>query len=76
MRERARDQVLAVSTIRETVGSERLPHEVEERVAAHVVRSSTPDWLLPLAPAAGFVFLAAAFGAWRLGVARYASTGS
>lgn len=35
-----------------------------------------PDWLLPLAPAAGFAFLAAAFGAWRFGVAHYTSTGS
>lgn len=35
-----------------------------------------PDWLLPLTPAVGFAFLAAAFGAWRFGVARYASTGS
>ncbi|MBS0539710.1 MAG: ABC-2 family transporter protein [Proteobacteria bacterium] len=35
-----------------------------------------PDWLLPLTPAAGFVFLALSFLAWRAGVARYASTGS
>lgn len=35
-----------------------------------------PDWVLPFAPAAGFLFLAAAFAAWRAGVAKYASTGS
>jgi ABC-2 type transport system permease protein len=35
-----------------------------------------PAWLLPLAPAAGFLFLGASFLAWRLGVAKYTSTGS
>lgn len=35
-----------------------------------------PEWLLPLTPAAGFLFLGASFLAWRLGVAKYASTGS
>lgn len=35
-----------------------------------------PDWMLPIAPVAGFIFLAAAFLAWRAGVAHYASTGS
>ena len=35
-----------------------------------------PDWLLPVAPLAGFVFLAVSLLAWRAGVARYASTGS
>jgi len=35
-----------------------------------------PDWFLPLAPAAGFAFLALSFVAWRFGMARYASTGS
>lgn len=35
-----------------------------------------PDWLLPVTPLAGFVFLALSFLAWRLGLARYASTGS
>jgi len=35
-----------------------------------------PAWVLPLAPAVGFVFLAAAFGAWRFGVRHYTSTGS
>jgi ABC-2 type transport system permease protein len=35
-----------------------------------------PDWFLPAAPLAGFAFLAAAFVPWRLGVARYTSTGS
>ncbi|GEP60147.1 ABC transporter permease [Reyranella soli] len=35
-----------------------------------------PDWLLPLAPIAGFAFLALSFVVWRTGMARYASTGS
>lgn len=35
-----------------------------------------PDWILPLTPLAGFVFLALSFVAWRAGMARYASTGS
>jgi ABC-2 type transport system permease protein len=35
-----------------------------------------PDWLLPLAPIAGFAFLALSFVAWRTGMTRYASTGS
>jgi ABC-2 type transport system permease protein len=35
-----------------------------------------PDWLLPITPVAGFVFLAVSLLAWRAGVARYASTGS
>jgi ABC-2 type transport system permease protein len=35
-----------------------------------------PDWLLPIAPVTGFVFLALSFLVWRVGIARYASTGS
>ena len=35
-----------------------------------------PDWLLPIAPLAGFAFLAVSFLAWRVGMAHYASTGS
>ena len=35
----------------------------------------TPAWLLPLAPAAGFAFLAASLGVWRFGVSHYASAG-
>jgi len=35
-----------------------------------------PDWFLPLAPAAGFAFLAAALAVWRVGVRHYTSTGS
>ncbi|WP_395710623.1 ABC transporter permease [Reyranella sp.] len=35
-----------------------------------------PDWLLPIAPAAGFAFLGLSFLAWHAGMARYASTGS
>jgi ABC-2 type transport system permease protein len=35
-----------------------------------------PDWILPWTPAAGFVFLAASFWAWRFGVGKYTSTGS
>jgi ABC-2 type transport system permease protein len=36
----------------------------------------TPGWLLPLAPAAGFAFLALALFVWGFGVRRYASSGS
>lgn len=35
-----------------------------------------PGWILPLAPAAGFAFLALALGVWRAGVAHYSSSGS
>ncbi|MBV8683943.1 MAG: ABC-2 family transporter protein [Caulobacteraceae bacterium] len=35
-----------------------------------------PGWLLPLTPAFGFLFLALALSVWRLGVAKYGSTGS
>lgn len=35
-----------------------------------------PAWLGWVSPLAGFAFLALAFGAWRLGLRRYASTGS
>jgi ABC-2 type transport system permease protein len=35
-----------------------------------------PAWFLPLSPIAGFGFLAASFLAWRVGLAKYASTGS
>jgi len=35
-----------------------------------------PDWLLPFTPLAGFAFLGLSFLAWRVGMARYASTGS
>lgn len=35
-----------------------------------------PAWVLPIAPAAGLVFLAGSFLAWRLGVRHYTSTGS
>jgi ABC-2 type transport system permease protein len=38
--------------------------------------TGAPDWVLPLTPAAGFVFLAASFWAWRFGVGKYTSTGS
>jgi len=36
----------------------------------------TPAWMLPLAPAAGFVFLGVALWAWGFGVRHYTSTGS
>jgi ABC-2 type transport system permease protein len=36
----------------------------------------TPDWLIPIAPIAGFVFLAASLWVWGFGVRRYTSTGS
>jgi len=35
-----------------------------------------PAWVGLVSPLAGFVFLAAAFGVWRFGLRRYASTGS
>jgi ABC-2 type transport system permease protein len=35
-----------------------------------------PAWVGLVSPLAGFAFLAAAFGAWRVGLRRYASTGS
>ena len=35
-----------------------------------------PDWLLPVAPMAGFAFLALSALAWRHGVSKYMSTGS
>ena len=35
-----------------------------------------PGWAGMVSPLAGFVFLAAAFGAWRIGLRHYASTGS
>jgi ABC-2 type transport system permease protein len=35
-----------------------------------------PGWLLPLTPLAGFVFLGLSFIPWRIGVAKYTSTGS
>ncbi len=35
-----------------------------------------PAWVGVVSPLAGFVFLAASFGAWRLGLRRHASTGS
>ena len=38
--------------------------------------TGAPDWVLPLTPAAGFVFLAASFWAWKVGVGKYTSTGS
>lgn len=36
----------------------------------------SPDWLGPLAPLAGFAFLALALWLWRFGVSKYTSTGS
>ena len=36
----------------------------------------TPSWFLPLAPLAGFGFLAVSLFVWRFGVRHYASTGS
>lgn len=35
-----------------------------------------PDWVLPLTPVAGFIFLGFSFLAWRVGVSKYTSTGS
>ncbi len=36
----------------------------------------TPDWVLPLTPAAGLVFLGVSLWVWGFGVRRYTSTGS
>lgn len=36
----------------------------------------TPAWFGPLAPLAGFAFLGLSLGVWRLGLRRYASSGS
>lgn len=44
-------------------------------VLGHVERTGAPGWLAPLAPAFGFVFLAAAFRIWGFGVRRYTSAG-
>jgi ABC-2 type transport system permease protein len=35
-----------------------------------------PQWVLPLTPLAGYLFLALSFVAWRAGIAKYTSTGS
>lgn len=35
-----------------------------------------PDWILPIAPLSGFIFLGLALGLWTFGVRRYRSTGS
>jgi ABC-2 type transport system permease protein len=35
-----------------------------------------PNWLLPLTPLAGFIFLGVSFIAWRAGLSKYTSTGS
>jgi ABC-2 type transport system permease protein len=35
-----------------------------------------PDWLIPFAPMAGFIFLGASLWVWGFGVRRYTSTGS
>jgi ABC-2 type transport system permease protein len=45
-------------------------------VLGHGDRTGAPEWLLPIAPAAGFVFLAVALRIWSFGVRRYTSTGS
>ena len=39
-------------------------------------RTGAPGWFLPIAPLAGFVFLAIALRVWRFGVRQYTSTGS
>ena len=41
----------------------------------HADPLGTPGWVLPLAPLAGFAFLAIAVFVWRFGVRHYASTG-
>lgn len=44
-------------------------------VLGHGARTGAPVWLLPAAPAVGFVFLAVSLLAWRVGVRHYTSTG-
>jgi ABC-2 type transport system permease protein len=39
-------------------------------------RTGVPDWLLPLAPTMGIVFLLVSLWVWRFGVRHYTSTGS
>ena len=39
-------------------------------------RTGAPEWLLPLTPVFGFLFLAVSMWVWRLGVRHYTSTGS
>src|SRR5262245_891840 len=39
-------------------------------------RTGVPDWLLPLAPMMGIVFLLVSLWVWRFGVRHYTSTGS
>ncbi len=39
-------------------------------------RTGAPEWLLPLTPVFGFLFLLVSLGVWRLGVRHYTSTGS
>jgi ABC-2 type transport system permease protein len=45
-------------------------------VLGHANRTDAPDWLLPLTPMVGFLFLAGSLWVWRFGVRRYTSTGS
>src|SRR5687767_2697475 len=45
-------------------------------VLGHANRTGAPEWLLPLTPVVGFVFLAGSLWVWRLGVRQYTSTGS
>jgi ABC-2 type transport system permease protein len=45
-------------------------------VLGHGDRTGVPEWLLPVAPVLGFVFLAVSVWVWRFGVRRYTSTGS
>jgi ABC-2 type transport system permease protein len=42
----------------------------------HPDATGAPAWLGAISPAAGFVFLGLSFVVWRLGLRRYASTGS
>lgn len=45
-------------------------------ILSHPDPLGAPGWVGWVSPLAGFAFLAAAFGAWRLGLRHYASTGS
>jgi ABC-2 type transport system permease protein len=45
-------------------------------VLGHANRTGVPEWLLPLTPVVGFLFLAVSLWVWRFGMRRYTSTGS
>ncbi len=44
-------------------------------VLGRMDRTGAPEWIAPVSPLFGFVFLALTFLAWRRGVRRYTSAG-